>query len=330
MRVVVGRIGRAQGIRGEVTVEVRTDAPEERFSPGAVLLLSGRAGLPATITVEGYRWQNARLILAVEGIADRTAAETLRGAILEAEVDLTEAEEDEFHDLALVGLSVAAGRRHRAGQHRRGAAPARPGRPGRGPDRRRRAARPVRAPDRARGGHRRRVRRRRAARRARGAGLMRIDVISIFGDVPRAPAPVAGRPGDRRRPDRPGRPRPARLHPRPAPDRGRLPVRRGPGHGHEARAVGRGAASGPGRRAIPRSPVRLVVPTPSGRPFTQAMAAQWSTDPRLVFACGRYEGIDSRVVPWARTLTAGRAAAWSSTRSRSATTSSPVPRRPCS
>jgi tRNA (guanine37-N1)-methyltransferase len=54
----------------------------------------------------------------------------------------------------------------------------------------------------------------------------------------------------------------------------------------------------------PAHPVRLVVPTPSGRPFTQAMAAQWSTDPRLVFACGRYEGIDSRVVPWARTLTA--------------------------
>ena len=54
----------------------------------------------------------------------------------------------------------------------------------------------------------------------------------------------------------------------------------------------------------PTQPVRLVVPTPSGRPFTQAMAAQWSTDPRLVFACGRYEGIDSRVVPWARTLTA--------------------------
>ena len=105
-RVVVGRIGRAQGIRGEVTVEVRTDAPEERFSPGAVLLLSGRAGLPASITVDGYRWQNARLILAVEGIADRTAAETLRGAILEADVDLTEAGEDEFHDLALVGLSV--------------------------------------------------------------------------------------------------------------------------------------------------------------------------------------------------------------------------------
>ncbi|HYN56070.1 MAG TPA: tRNA (guanosine(37)-N1)-methyltransferase TrmD [Motilibacterales bacterium] len=54
----------------------------------------------------------------------------------------------------------------------------------------------------------------------------------------------------------------------------------------------------------PGDPVRIVVPTPSGRPFTQAMAEQWSGDPRLVFACGRYEGIDSRVVAWARTLTA--------------------------
>lgn len=106
MRVVVGRIGRAQGIRGEVTVEVRTDAPEERFSPGAVLLLSGRTGLPSSITVAGHRWQNGRLILSVEGIADRTAAETLRGAILETDVDLTVVDDDEFHDLALVGLAV--------------------------------------------------------------------------------------------------------------------------------------------------------------------------------------------------------------------------------
>jgi len=39
----------------------------------------------------------------------------------------------------------------------------------------------------------------------------------------------------------------------------------------------------------------LVIPTPSGRPFTQALAAQWSSRPGLVFACGRYEGIDARV-----------------------------------
>src|SRR4051794_20858780 len=44
---------------------------------------------------------------------------------------------------------------------------------------------------------------------------------------------------------------------------------------------------------------RLVVPTPAGRPFTQAMAAQWAAEPGLVFACGRYEGIDQRVADWA-------------------------------
>ncbi|WP_300012960.1 tRNA (guanosine(37)-N1)-methyltransferase TrmD [Pseudonocardia sp.] len=43
-------------------------------------------------------------------------------------------------------------------------------------------------------------------------------------------------------------------------------------------------------------PARLVVPTPAGRPFTQAVAQAWSTESRLVFACGRYEGIDQRVV----------------------------------
>jgi len=108
MRVVVGRIGRAQGLRGEATVEVRTDAPEERFSPGAVLYPSGRAGLPEKITVAGFRWQNGRLILAVDGFADRTSIEMLRGTLLETDVDVTEVADDEFHDLALVGLAVRA------------------------------------------------------------------------------------------------------------------------------------------------------------------------------------------------------------------------------
>jgi tRNA (guanine37-N1)-methyltransferase len=43
-------------------------------------------------------------------------------------------------------------------------------------------------------------------------------------------------------------------------------------------------------------PARLVVPTPAGRPFTQALAQEWAREERLVFACGRYEGIDQRVV----------------------------------
>src|SRR3954467_4886401 len=44
---------------------------------------------------------------------------------------------------------------------------------------------------------------------------------------------------------------------------------------------------------------RLVVPTPAGRPFTQALAAEWAGEPGLVFACGRYEAIDQRVADWA-------------------------------
>jgi tRNA (guanine37-N1)-methyltransferase len=52
--------------------------------------------------------------------------------------------------------------------------------------------------------------------------------------------------------------------------------------------------------ADPRPP-RLVVPTPAGRPFTQATAREWAGEQRLVFACGRYEGIDERVVDDAAT-----------------------------
>jgi tRNA (guanine37-N1)-methyltransferase len=43
------------------------------------------------------------------------------------------------------------------------------------------------------------------------------------------------------------------------------------------------------------APPRLVVPTPAGRPFTQAVAREYAALPWLVFACGRYEGIDQRV-----------------------------------
>jgi len=52
------------------------------------------------------------------------------------------------------------------------------------------------------------------------------------------------------------------------------------------------------RPAAPRT--RLIVPTPSGTPFTQEMAARYAGERHLVFACGRYEGIDSRVVADAR------------------------------
>ena len=57
------------------------------------------------------------------------------------------------------------------------------------------------------------------------------------------------------------------------------------------------AGASPGAGAVPR----LIIPTPSGRPFTQADAVRYAAEPWLVFACGRYEGIDSRVVEEART-----------------------------
>jgi tRNA (guanine37-N1)-methyltransferase len=44
---------------------------------------------------------------------------------------------------------------------------------------------------------------------------------------------------------------------------------------------------------------RLVVPTPAGTPFTQAMAHDLAVEPHLIFACGRYEGIDQRVLDYA-------------------------------
>jgi len=61
--------------------------------------------------------------------------------------------------------------------------------------------------------------------------------------------------------------------------------------------------SGAGETAPPAAggPARLVVPTPSGTPFTQDLAATYAAERHLVFACGRYEGIDARVAADART-----------------------------
>lgn len=103
---VVGRIGRPHGIRGEVTVEVRTDEPERRFAVGAVLVTVPAAAGPLTVTTA--RWHSGRLLLGLVGVDDRGAAEGLRGVLLEVEVDPDEVPEDpeEFYDHQLVGLRV--------------------------------------------------------------------------------------------------------------------------------------------------------------------------------------------------------------------------------
>jgi 16S rRNA processing protein RimM len=105
VEVVVGRIGRAHGIRGEVGVEVRTDEPERRFTVGAVL---GTDPGARRLEIRSVRTHNDRLLLAFEGMTDRTAVEQLSGTLLLADVADAEspADPDEFYDRQLVGLAV--------------------------------------------------------------------------------------------------------------------------------------------------------------------------------------------------------------------------------
>ncbi len=105
--VVVGTVGRAHGLRGEVTVRLSSDFPEERFAPGAVL----RAGTVTgeRLEVKASRWQGDLLVVSFSGHTDRSCAETLRGTELWAQVEVGEDDAGDFHDAALVGLEVRTG-----------------------------------------------------------------------------------------------------------------------------------------------------------------------------------------------------------------------------
>ncbi|MBK9738715.1 MAG: ribosome maturation factor RimM [Actinobacteria bacterium] len=92
-------------MRGEVTVETRTDEPEERFAPGAVLSVDG----PVTsLVVERTHWHSGRLLVTFAGIADRSEAESLRGLLLHVEraEDETPDDPDEYYDSTLTGCVV--------------------------------------------------------------------------------------------------------------------------------------------------------------------------------------------------------------------------------
>ncbi|GIH13612.1 ribosome maturation factor RimM [Rugosimonospora africana] len=124
MRLVVGQIVRPHGIRGEVVVEVTTDAPEDRFAVGSVLDTDPTAparpgnGAPERpsngartvprLAIEAVRPHQDRLIIAFEGILDRTAAEDLRGVRLWVDSsDVAEpVDPDEFNDFQLIGLAA--------------------------------------------------------------------------------------------------------------------------------------------------------------------------------------------------------------------------------
>lgn len=113
--VVVGRIGRPHGVRGEVSVEPRTDEPDRRFVPGAVLTTEAPRGAspvtgarPPRLTVRAARWHQDRLLVTFEELTDRTAAEAARGLVLLTEVpeDARPDDPEEFYDHQLVGLRV--------------------------------------------------------------------------------------------------------------------------------------------------------------------------------------------------------------------------------
>ncbi len=106
MRLVVGRVGRPHGLRGELAVEVRTDDPDRRFAAGSVLATDPAERGP--LTVAEARWQSGRLLVRFAGCDDRSAAQALRGTVLV--IDSAELEPlagpEEFYDHQLTGLRV--------------------------------------------------------------------------------------------------------------------------------------------------------------------------------------------------------------------------------
>jgi 16S rRNA processing protein RimM len=107
----VGRLMKAHGLKGALKLELYTDDPERRFTPGATFSLQ----VPTTSVWHGktielveLRWYNTHPVAFFKDVADRTTAETLVKAILWVDQDLAElpVEEDAWYDHQLVGLAV--------------------------------------------------------------------------------------------------------------------------------------------------------------------------------------------------------------------------------
>ena len=97
--MTIGRVVKAHGLRGEVAVHLMTDVPD-RFAPGAAMVVGG-----SPTTVVSSRPHQSRMLVTFEGISDRTAAEALRGKIIQAEpIDVADSETYFVHEL--VGATV--------------------------------------------------------------------------------------------------------------------------------------------------------------------------------------------------------------------------------
>ncbi|NUJ86958.1 ribosome maturation factor RimM [Plantibacter sp. MCCC 1A11337] len=107
----VGRLTKAHGLKGALKVELYTDEPEHRFTPGATFTLQVPAGSKwrgKTLELIELRWYNSQPVAFFVGISDRSEAETLVKAILWVEQDPTElpVDDDAWYDHQLVGLAV--------------------------------------------------------------------------------------------------------------------------------------------------------------------------------------------------------------------------------
>ena len=107
----VGRLVKAHGLKGALKLELYTDDPDGRFVPGATFTLQVPDSSPwfgKTVTVREFKWMNSHAVVFLEGIDDRTQAESLVRAILWIDQDAAapSGEDDAWYDHQLVGLDV--------------------------------------------------------------------------------------------------------------------------------------------------------------------------------------------------------------------------------
>ncbi|WP_343599302.1 ribosome maturation factor RimM [Mycobacterium sp.] len=108
MDLMVGRVVKAHGVTGELVVEVRTDDPETRFAPGAVVRARKAGAIDRSFVVDAARDHSGRLLVRLAGVADRDAADALRGSLFVVDAaDLPPIDEpDTYYDHQLEGLRV--------------------------------------------------------------------------------------------------------------------------------------------------------------------------------------------------------------------------------
>lgn len=107
----VGRLTKAHGLKGAIKIELFTDAPERRFTPGAQYSLQVPTASPwygKTIELIELKWYNSHPVAFFKDVADREQAESLIKAILwiDQDMDAASEEEDAWFDHQLVGLRV--------------------------------------------------------------------------------------------------------------------------------------------------------------------------------------------------------------------------------